>query len=97
MKSLGDPLQLPATKLASEHHGGKAGRFWKHKQTKEGLRPVTCKVCGSAFVFDASNNPFCSGCGREPEIAKRSRMQSSRQEHIQRIRSAKKWRMYAKT
>jgi hypothetical protein len=78
-RPLGSAFKEPGTKLASEHHGGKAGRLLHSR----------CK-CGGQMQYDAREEPFCTACGKGPKNA--SRMQS-RSQHA-RMRKYKSFRMY---
>jgi hypothetical protein len=52
-RPLGAAFKKPGTKLASEHHGGKAGRLLQQR----------CK-CGGQMQYDAREEPFCTACGQ---------------------------------
>jgi hypothetical protein len=59
-----EPLKEPGTRFATEHHGGKAGRFWSfEKVVLEDItifRPKMCPHCRQdAPVFDLREVPFC--------------------------------------
>ncbi|VVB69582.1 Uncharacterised protein [uncultured archaeon] len=79
-RPLGAAFKKPGTKLASEHHGGKAGRLLHSR----------CK-CGGQLQYDAREEPFCSACGRGLKNALRLQ---SRSPH-ERMRRYKSFRMYA--
>lgn len=79
-RPLGAAFKEPGTKLASEHHGGKAGRLLHSR----------CK-CSGQMQYDAREEPFCTACGKGLKNA--SRMQS-RSPH-ERMRKYKSFRMYA--
>ncbi len=90
-----DPQKLPGTKLAHEHHGGKAGRIWRlDKREVDGviiLVPRRCPHCMEIYVYNKRDEPLCPICGAiqgdepkiEPEEIKRYR----------RLKSAKKARI----
>jgi len=81
-RPLGAAIKDPGTKLAAEHHGGKAGRLLHSK----------CK-CGGEMQYDAKEEPFCIACGKGIKNATRKQ---SRSPH-KRTRSYKKFRMYAES
>lgn len=60
------PIQAPATKFASEYHGGKQGRFCYHKRVMNGritFEPVLCGRCKQhTVVFDEREVPYCTNC-----------------------------------
>lgn len=81
-RPLGAAIKDPGTKLASEHHGGKAGR----------LLPSRCK-CGGQMQYDAKEEPFCTACGKGIKNVTRTQTRSPHK----RTRSYKKFRMYAES
>lgn len=81
-RPLGAAFKKPGTKLASEHHGGKAGRLLLHSRCK----------CGGQMQYDATEEPFCVSCGQGLKNAMRLQ---SRSPH-ERMRRYKSFRMYVK-
>lgn len=79
-RPLGAALKDPGTKLASEHHGGKAGRLLHSR----------CK-CGGQIQYDARSEPFCTACGMGIKNATRTQSHSPHE----RKRKYKNFRMYA--
>ncbi|NPV63673.1 MAG: hypothetical protein HPY61_13800 [Methanotrichaceae archaeon] len=92
---LSDPLKKPGTRLAKEHHGGKAGRVWKFDRTEiEGVvhfLPRQCPQCREIFVFNKRDEPLCPCCGtiqgEEP------RKESEKIEKYRRLKAAKRARI----
>ena len=79
-RPLGAALKDPGTKLASEHHGGKAGRLLHSR----------CR-CGGQIQYDARSEPFCTACGMGLKNATRAPSPSPHE----RKRKYKNFRMYA--
>lgn len=81
------PIQAPATKFASEYHGGKQGRFCYHQKALNGritFEPVLCRRCKQhTVVFDEREVPYCTNCnesmepGRELHSCKRQRIDTA--------------------
>ena len=79
---LSGPIQAPGTKLASEYHGGKVGRFCYHQRVLNGrvtFEPVLCRRCKQqTVVFDEREVPYCTNCnevhvtGPGPQILKKT-------------------------
>jgi hypothetical protein len=95
-----EALKVPGSKLASEHHGGKAGRFWGHtmvvSEQEISFQPKKCKRCQEAIIFTEQEEPHCPVCGaikgRRPQTEPRSRR--PKQERIKRQQGYKRFRMY---
>lgn len=66
-----EPLKLPGTRFASEHHGTKTGRIWRHDwQVIDGraaLVPRKCPDCFEIITYDKREMPCCPKCGEPPE------------------------------
>ena len=93
-----EPLREPGTRLASEHHGGKAGRFWDfEKVVLEDItifRPRMCKSCKhEAVVFDVREVPHCPSCGIEPLRSEPKRRSRQDIERYRRLKEQKRGRI----
>jgi len=96
-----EPLREPGTRLASEHHGGKAGRFWGfEKVVLEDItifRPRKCPHCKKGdVVFDELDFPYCPSCGNEPFKAPPKRRSRQDIEQYRRLKAQKRGRIIYK-
>jgi hypothetical protein len=98
-----EPIREPGTKLAVEHHGGKAGRFWGfEKVVLEDItifRPRMCPYCKKdAVIFDEREFPYCPNCGciTEPSRELPKRISRPDIEHYRRLKVQKRNRIIYK-
>lgn len=92
------PIQAPGTRLASEYHGGKEGRFCYHQKIKNGrltFEPVFCRRCKQqTVVFDEREVPYCTNCNEVHGSGTRVQTLQRTAERHSRARSYKKFRLY---
>jgi len=98
---LESPLREPGTRLASEYHGGKAGRFWDfEKVVLEDItifRPRMCPHCKQgAVIFDERQIPYCLRCGTEPNKSLPRRRSRPEIEQYRRLKEQKRNRIIYK-
>ena len=96
-----EPLREPGTRLATEHHGGKAGRFWGfEKVVLEDMtifRPRICPHCKQEdVIFDERDFPYCPSCGTEPFKAQPRRRSRPEIEQYRRLKEQKRGRIIYK-
>jgi len=96
-----EPLKEPGTRFATEHHGGKAGRFWSFEKVvledTTIFRPKMCPHCRQdAPVFDLREVPFCPRCGIEPIRTQPKRKARPEIERYKRLKAAKRGRIIHK-
>jgi hypothetical protein len=96
-----EPLREPGTRLATEHHGGKAGRFWGfEKVVLEDItlfRPRMCPHCKQgAVTFDKRQIPCCPVCGTEPNKSPPRRKSRQEIERYRRLKAQKRNRIIFK-
>ena len=96
-----EPLREPGTRLASEHHGGKAGRFWRFEKVeledRTLFRPRMCPHCKKeAVVFDELEVPYCPSCGQEPKVSPPRRRSRQEIERYRRMKAQKRGRIIYK-
>jgi len=96
-----EPLREPGTRLASEYHGGKTGRFWGFEKIVLKditiFRPRMCKKCNQeAVIFDEQDVPFCPNCGTVP-LRSQAKMRSRQDiERYRRLKAQKSGRIIYK-
>ena len=96
-----EPLRKPGTRLAREHHGGKAGRFWRFEKVElEDMtlfRPRMCPHCKKeAVIFDEREVPFCPSCSTEPFKTSPRRRSRQEIERYRRLKAQKRGRIIYK-
>jgi hypothetical protein len=96
-----EPLREPGTRLATEYHGGKAGRFWGfEKVVLEDItifRPRMCPHCKQEdVIFDARDFPYCPSCGTEPKKSQPKRRSRPEIEQYRRLKAQKRGRIIYK-
>jgi len=96
-----EPLQEPGTRFATEHHGGKAGRFWGfEKVVLEDIiiyRPRMCPHCKQEeVIFDGRQIPYCPSCGTEPKKSLPKRRSRPDIERYRRLKEQKRNRIIFK-
>jgi hypothetical protein len=96
-----EPLREPGTRLASEYHGGKAGRFWRFEKVElEDItlfRPRMCPHCKKdAVIFDDRAVPHCPACGTEPLKSNPRRGSRQEIEEYRRLKEQKRNRIIYK-
>lgn len=96
-----EPIREPGTRLATEYHGGKAGRFWGfEKIVLEEItifRPRKCPYCKQEdVVFDEREVPYCPSCGVEPFISQPKRRSRQDIERYRRMKAHKRDRIIYK-
>ncbi len=96
-----EPLREPGTRLATEHHGGKAGRFWRfEKVVLEDItifRPKKCPHCKQEdVIFDGRDIPYCPSCGTEPKVLPPRKRSRTEIERYRRLKAQKRGRIIYK-
>ncbi|VVB63742.1 Uncharacterised protein [uncultured archaeon] len=92
------PIQEPGTKLASEYHGGKQGRFCYHQKAENGhmtFEPAQCRRCKQqTVVFDEREVPYCTNCNEVHGSGPRTQFLQKTMYRHSRARRYKKFRLY---
>ena len=96
-----EPIREPGTRFATEHHGGKTGRFWGFEKVvleeTTIFRPRMCPHCKKeAVIFDEREVPFCPSCGNEPNLSQPRRRSSQDIERYRRLKAQKRGRIIYK-
>ena len=96
-----EPIREPGTRFATEHYGGKAGRFWGFdKVVLEDItifRPRMCPYCKKeAVIFDEREVPYCPSCGTEPNKTQPRRRSRQDIERYRRLKAQKRGRIIYK-
>jgi len=96
-----EPIREPGTRLASEYHGGKAGRFWGFEKVELEeitiFRPRMCPHCKKeAVIFDDRDFPYCPSCGSEPNVSQPRRKSRQDIERYRRLKAQKRGRIIYK-
>lgn len=92
------PIQAPATKFASEYHGGKQGRFCYHQKALNGritFEPVLCRRCKQhTVVFDEREVPYCTNCNEVHGTGPGTPFLQKTTDRHSRARRYRKFRLY---